>query len=124
MHRFFGPCLPMLKGARVLDVGCGKGTTTFYAALCGAKEVIGLDPEASGSTTGSTQTFSKIREELGLEQCVLEPTDFMTYNTETPFDLILLYNSINHIREVTSGVTKLHVNRKAGSSLKSPRCSK
>ena len=104
MHRFFGPCLPMLKGARVLDVGCGRGTTTFYAALCGAKEVVGLDPEASGSTKGATQTFSKIREELGLHQCILEPVDFMAYNTETPFDLILLYNSINHIREVTSDI--------------------
>ena len=106
IHRFFGPCLPMLKGARVLDVGCGKGTTTFYAAICGAKEVIGLDPEASGSTAGATQTFSKIREELGLEQCVLKPIDFMDYKTETPFDLILLYNSINHIRVVTSDIRR------------------
>lgn len=115
MHRFFGPCLQMLEGARVLDVGCGRGTTTFYAALCGAKEVIGLDPEASGSTAGLTQTFSKIREELGLEQCVLKPTDFMTYNTETPFDLILLYNSINHIREVTSDIQRDEVARKSQS---------
>jgi len=104
MHRFFGLCLPMLKGARVLDVGCGKGTTTFYTALCGAKEVVGLDPEASGSTSGSTRTFSKIREDLGLEQCILEPTDFMAYIAETPFDIVLLYNSINHIREVTSDI--------------------
>lgn len=113
MHRFFGPCLPMLKGARVLNVGCGKGTTTFYAALCGAKEVVGLDPEASGSTTGSTQTFSKIREELGLEQCILEPMDFMAYSAETPFDLVLLYNSINHIREVTSDIRRDEAARKS-----------
>lgn len=106
MCRFFGPCLPMLKDARVLDVGCGKGTTTFYAALCGAKEVVGLDPEASGSTAGSTQTFSKIREELGLVQCVHKPIDFLAYSPETPFDLVLLYNSINHIREVTSNIRR------------------
>ncbi len=113
MHRFFGPCLPMLKGARVLDVGCGRGTTTFYAALCGAKEVIGLDPEASGSTAGATQTFLKIREQLGLKQCILKPIDFMIYNTETPFDLILLYNSINHIREVTSDIRRDEAARKS-----------
>jgi len=106
MRRFFGPCLPMLKEARVLDVGCGKGTTTFYAALCGAKEVVGLDPEASGSTSGSTQTFSKIQEELALDQCVHKPIDFLTYSPETPFDLVLLYNSINHIREVTSDIQR------------------
>ena len=113
MRRFFGPCLPMLEGARVLDVGCGKGATTFYAALCGAKEVIGLDPEASGSTAGLTEAFSKIRGELGLKKCVLKPTDFMTYNTETPFDLILLYNSINHIREVTSDIQRDEAARKS-----------
>ncbi len=117
MHRFFGPCLPMLRDARVLDVGCGKGTTTFYAALCGAKEIVGLDPEASGSTSGSTQTFSKIRDELGLEQCILESTDFMTYSTETPFDLILLYNSINHIREVTSDIRRDEAARKSQSKV-------
>ena len=106
MRRFFGPCLPMLKGARVLDVGCGKGTTTFYAALCGAREIVGLDPEDTGSTHGSIRTFEKIREQLGLLQCVHEPTDFLDYSTKTPFDLVLLYNSINHIREVTSDIRR------------------
>lgn len=115
MHRFFGPCLPMLKGARVLDVGCGKGTTTFYAALRGAKEVVGLDPEASGSTSGSTQTFPKIQDELGLDQCVHKPMDFLTYTTESPFDIILLYNSINHIREVTSDIRRNEVAHKSQS---------
>jgi SAM-dependent methyltransferase len=113
MHRFFGPCLPMLKGARVLDVGCGKGTTTFYAALCGAKEIVGLDPEASGGTSGSTQIFSKIKEELALDQCVHKPIDFLTYSPETPFDLVLLYNSINHIREVTFDIRRDEAARKS-----------
>ncbi len=106
MHRFFGSCLPMLKDARVLDIGCGKGTTTFYAALCGAKEVVGLDPEAAGSTAGSSRTFLKIREELGLAQCVHRPIDFLSYSTKTPFDLVIMYNSINHIREVTSNIRR------------------
>jgi len=106
MRRFFGPCLPMLKYARVLDVGCEKKATTFYAALCGAKEVVGLDPETSGSTAGSTQTFSKIRQELGLVQCVHNPIDFLTYSSKNPFDLVLLYNSINHICEVTSDIQR------------------
>ncbi len=113
MRRFFGPCLPMLKEARVLDVGCGKGTTTFYAALCGAKEVVGLDPEAAGSTTGSTRTFSKIQEKLNMDQCVLKPIDFLNYNPKKPFDMVLLYNSINHIREVTSDVKRNKAARKS-----------
>ena len=50
-----------------------------------------------------------------MEQCVLEPKDFMTYNTETPFDLILLYNSINHIREVTTDIRRDEVARKSQS---------
>ncbi|MHC4740198.1 MAG: class I SAM-dependent methyltransferase [Planctomycetota bacterium] len=113
MRRFFGPCLPMLKDARVLDIGCGKGTTTFYAAICGAREVVGLEPEAAGSTSGSIQTFLKIREELGLAQCEHKPIDFMVYSTETPFDLVLLYNSINHIREVSSDIRRDNVARQS-----------
>ncbi len=106
MRRFFGPSLPLLRGARVLDIGCGKGTATFYAAIYGAREVVGLEPEAAGSTSGSIQTFLKIREELGLAQCEHKPIDFLDYSTETPFDLVLLYNSINHIREVSSDIRR------------------
>ena len=117
MHRFFGPCLPMLKGARVLDVGCGRGVTTLYAAFCGAKEVVGLDPEAAGSARGSTRRFLKIRDELGLVQCVHKSMDFLAYKTETPFDFVLLYNSINHIREVNSDVRRDPVARESQSQV-------
>jgi len=106
MRRFFGPCLPMLKDARVLDVGCGKGTTTFYAAFCGAKKVVGLEPEAAGSKQGSVQKFVQIRDALGLVQCIHKPIDFLVYTTATPFDLVLFYNSINHIREVSSNIRR------------------
>ncbi|MHC4396449.1 MAG: class I SAM-dependent methyltransferase [Planctomycetota bacterium] len=106
MHRFFGQCLPMLKAAHVLDVGCGIGTTTFYSALCGASEVVGLEPEAAGSTNDSIRTFLKTREQLDLSQCIHKPTDFLDYSAETPFDFVLLYNSINHIREVSSDIRR------------------
>jgi len=117
MRRFFGPYLPMLKGARVLDVGCGKGTTTFYAALCGAREIVGLDPEAAGSTHGVTDTFSKIKQQLELVQCIHKPIDFLDYSAETPFDLVLLYNSINHICEVTSDIRRDPVARSSQSQV-------
>lgn len=117
MRRFFGPCLSMLKGARVLDVGCGRGITTFCAAFFGANEVVGLEPEAAGGQHGSSQDFIRIRDALGLGQCVCEPTDFMSYRPETGFDFVLLYNSINHIREVTSDVRRDPVARQSQSKV-------
>ena len=106
MRHFFGSYLPYLSNARVLDVGCGKGATTFYAALCGAKEIVAIEPEAAGSSHGSSKVFMDVRENMGFTQCSLKQMDFMEYTTDTLFDVILLYNSINHIRETTLDVQK------------------
>ena len=68
MRYFFGSYLPYLSNARVLDVGCGKGATTFYAALCGAKDIVAIEPEASGSSHGSSNIFMNIKYTMGFTQ--------------------------------------------------------
>lgn len=45
------------SGARVLDIGGGGGLYSFYAAVNGAKEVVCLEPESDGSTTGVKAKF-------------------------------------------------------------------
>ena len=40
-------------GARVLDVGSGRGLMTLYAAMRGAERVVSMEPEMDGSTGGT-----------------------------------------------------------------------
>jgi SAM-dependent methyltransferase len=100
MQRFFGRT--PLRGARVLDVGCGAGATTFFALLCGAREVVSLEPELDGSSPEMARTYHRIRDALGLTACELLPVDFVAYSADEPFDVITFRDSINHIREVTA----------------------
>ena len=90
-----------LNDARVLDIGGGNGTLSFYAALMGARQVICLEPEAQGSTTGARTVFENMRLSLGLlDQVILEPISLQSYESHNDtFDLILLHNSVNHLDE-------------------------
>src|SRR5579862_7369395 len=57
---------------RVLEVGGGNGLLSFYAASQGAEEVICLEPEAAGSTSGINSHFERTRDDLGLNNVRLE----------------------------------------------------
>lgn len=101
---------------RILDVGCGRGAMSFWAALAGASYVLGIEPERHGATSGTSDVFEGLITDLGLDTRVelrrstleeLEPTD-------ARFDLAILYNVINHIDE--KSVTKLHSDRSARAS--------
>src|SRR5690242_7361283 len=49
-----------LRGARVLDVGGGTGLFTMYAAAMGASEVVCLEPEAEGGSSGMNDWFRRL----------------------------------------------------------------
>lgn len=89
-----------LRGRRVLDVGGGAGLNTFYMAYRGAQKVVCLEPEAAGSSSGMTHTFRRLHETLGYDNVELRtlPIQELEPGDET-FDVILLYNSINHLDE-------------------------
>ncbi len=89
------------NGARVLDIGGGGGLYSFYAAVNGAKEVVCLEPESDGSTTGVKAKFERVRAELNLQDRVeFLPISFQNYYMNADkFDILLLHNSINHLNE-------------------------
>jgi SAM-dependent methyltransferase len=88
-----------LKGKRFLDIGGGTGTYSLYAACCGAREVVCLEPEAAGSSSGMRDTFQRRAEQLGVVQVTLLPLTFQEYQTDQPFDILFCHNAINHLDE-------------------------
>lgn len=102
-----------LDGRHVLDVGCGRGAWTVWAAINGARRVVGIEPEADGSTTGVRQMLASTLRTLGLEgkACVRsQPLEQLTA-ADGLFDVVIMFNVINHLDE--AAVLDLHRDRRS-----------
>lgn len=88
-----------LIGARVLDIGGGSGTYSFYMAAAGAREVICLEPELAGSSEGMIASFEETKRQLNLPNVHLVISTFQEYETDQPFDILFSNASINHLDE-------------------------
>lgn len=102
----------MLENKRILEIGCGSGAFCIWAALNGAEYVLGIEPEAEGSTSGSLTKFCETAEKLKLTN--IEAKGLFLNQLEIPqklFDIILMYNVINHLDE--NSVENLHKDKGA-----------
>jgi len=91
-----------LSGKRVIDIGCGRGDFALYAALQGAEHVLGIEPDKSGSTTGTLSRFNNVIEHLNLsEKVCAEPKVLQDVQVQagSPYDVAVLFNVINHLDE-------------------------
>jgi 2-polyprenyl-3-methyl-5-hydroxy-6-metoxy-1,4-benzoquinol methylase len=99
-----------LRDKSVLDIGCGAGITTAYAACQGAKTVVGLEPEMKGSVAGCLDQAREIVRtlDIGRGHIQMLPQTIQGYDSHgVRFDLVLMHNSINHLDE--EACQKLHV---------------
>lgn len=84
----------------VLEIGGGAGLLSFFAAFKGAKKVICLEPEAAGSSSKVTAKYNRLKQALKCDNVELEGQTLQTLETkEKKFDIVILYNSINHLDE-------------------------
>lgn len=83
----------------VLDIGGGIGLLGLFAVSNGAKSSINLEPEADGSSTNLDSRFKKLCAALGNEKSIMIGSTFQDYNSDEKFDLVIMYNSINHLNE-------------------------
>lgn len=97
-HLFQG--LP-LRGARVLDVGCGPGAFTIWPALNDAAYVLGIEPEIDGATSGTLGTLMHIVADCGVADRVDARAARLEELSESdgPFDVVVTHNVINHLDE-------------------------
>lgn len=88
------------NGKRVLDIGGGSGVFSFYAAFCGAREVVCLEPVGSGSSQNVIDNFNRLSRMFKCNNVTIEPLTIQDFKHEgQQFDIILCYNSINHLDE-------------------------
>ncbi|MCE3224793.1 MAG: Methyltransferase domain [Nitrospira sp.] len=102
-----------LVDAHVLEIGCGSGAWAIWAALHGARRVIGIEPEAEGSTQGTLENMRRSVTALGLHGRVEARAEFLhdLPVPDDPYDLVIMYNVINHLDE--ESVVALHQDRDA-----------
>lgn len=106
------------KGKRMLDIGGGSGLLTFYAVAHGADEVICLEPENAGCTSGIGSVFEKIKIAGSYKKANLLEQTFQEYqiNQGIYYDIITSNASINHLDE--SAVIDVNVNMVSMNSYK------
>lgn len=104
-ERYLFPGVDFL-GKRFLDIGGGAGTHSFYAACCGASEVVCLEPELEGSSTGMQLAFRERAEKLGIDNARLLSLTFQQFESDTPFDILFCHNAVNHLDE--AAVVRCH----------------
>jgi SAM-dependent methyltransferase len=91
-----------IANKKILEIGGGEGLFSLWLVAQGASKVIVLEPEAEGSTHGVKKRFLQHRKAVDVsEEClILVSETFQIYNgKDGPFDLVLSYNSINHLDE-------------------------
>jgi SAM-dependent methyltransferase len=96
-----------LRGKTVLDIGAGDGLASAFAVACGARKVLALEPEASGSSGGAVAAARKLHKQLGYHDRIeIREQPVEAIDTENRFDVILLAASINHLDE--EACSRLH----------------
>jgi SAM-dependent methyltransferase len=101
------------EGVRVLEVGAGTGAWAIWAALHGASKVVGIEPEAAGSSKDILAIFRqnveklKLQERVEAKSCCFQDLAL----SDGPFDVVIMYNVINHLDE--DAVVNLHKDKNA-----------
>lgn len=89
-----------LRGKTVLDIGAGRGMASAFAIAQGAKHVVALEPESAGSTDGYSAVILRVQEELNASNFEVRAQPVQDYdNAGRTFDVVLLYQSVNHLDE-------------------------
>ena len=93
-NAFIRELLGDLKGKVVLDYGCGAGMFTVYAALQGARRVLGVDAE---ETALSTAKYFAAKEGVQGTCGFIRSDRFPPFRSIGSFDVILIKDVIEHV---------------------------
>ncbi|MFC1836313.1 class I SAM-dependent methyltransferase [Thermodesulfobacteriota bacterium] len=84
-----------IKGATVLDIGCGTGLHSVEFARKGASKVVGIDFSPS-----MIEFSNRLARDEGLaEKCSFICSDFLEFPFEESFDLVIALGLFDYIRD-------------------------
>src|ERR1051326_5912500 len=90
------------RNKTMMEIGCGKGMLCLWAAMHGARHVVGLEPLAEGAydSSGCHQAFRSMAEQLQLPQARVLPNTIQDFDCPANyFHVVLSVASINHLDE-------------------------
>jgi SAM-dependent methyltransferase len=90
------------RNKTMLEIGCGKGMLCLWAAIHGARHVVGLEPLAEGAFDSSEchNAFRSMAQQLELPQARILPQTVQAFDCPANyFDVVLSVASINHLDE-------------------------
>jgi 2-polyprenyl-3-methyl-5-hydroxy-6-metoxy-1,4-benzoquinol methylase len=96
--------MPDLRGASVLDIGCGHGSLCIDMALAGAARVVGLDIDDRRVTFANANlnaNFPQLRESVRFENRDLRD------HRSTPFDFIVSKDTFEHLLDVPGALAEI-----------------
>ena len=85
---------------RFLDIGCGTGSHTLWAAAHGAKLATGMEPALAGSR--HQQVLAVLRQaasDLGFDNVDTTDTTLQEASLPNLYDIVLVRHAINHLAE-------------------------
>jgi SAM-dependent methyltransferase len=90
-----------LRARDVLDVGGGAGLLAMYAAVCGARSAVCVEPEAAGASSGLRSRFERFKSAVNphLPVTFVNATIQRYLQASRRFDVIVCANAINHLDE-------------------------
>lgn len=106
-------CSQVFQGARLqdadlLEIGAGSGCFSGYAATQGARSIVALEPQAAGSGSGAIQKLAQMRADIGHPRfdVSLDPIEQFDPGDKR-FDVVLMYNVVNHLDESLCRVLRI-----------------
>jgi SAM-dependent methyltransferase len=90
-----------LRDKDVLDIGGGAGLLAMYAAVCGARSAVCVEPEGAGAGSGLRSRFERFRSAVKADLPVtfVDDTIQSYLGNARRFDVIVCANAINHLSE-------------------------
>ena len=102
--------LPDFKGKRVLDLGCGYGWHSIYAAEQGASSVVGVDISHKMLEVAKEKTHFP---QVEYRCCAMEDVDFPAES----FDIIISSLAFHYVKDYETLINKIYRMLKTGGTL-------